>query len=149
MIVEEYVKSGKVQLLYEHFPALGYESVRAAVAAQCAADQNRFWQYHNHLFLIQAEAGQLDDEKLNIKRFGDDALKQVASDEGLDRASFDTCLDQDTHVQLVMDQQRRSRGLGISGTPGFLVNGTPIGSGAPATLDEWRRVLDNAIARLR
>ncbi len=144
-LVEEYVKTGKVQLQYEHFPGLGFESVLAANAAQCAADQNKFWQYHNLLFLTQAKAGQIDNEKVNVDRFSADNLKKFGSEVGVDRTAFDACIDNDTHATLVQDQQRRARSLGITGTPGFLINGTPIGSGAPATMEDWRRVLDNAL----
>ena len=143
-IVEEYVKTGKVQLIYEHFPGLGFESVRAAGAAQCAADQNLFWKYQNLLFLTQAKAGQLDNEKLQVDRFSDDNLKGYASRVGADRAKFDACVDSDTHITLVQDQQRRARSLGITGTPGFLINGQPFGAGAPGTLEGWRKLLDDA-----
>lgn len=147
-LVEEYVKTGKIQLIYEHFPGLGFESVRAAGASQCAADQNLFWQYHNLLFLTQAKAGQLDNEKLQVDRFSDDNLKGYASQVGADRAKFDACVDSDTHITLVQDQQRRARSLGITGTPGFLINGQPFGAGAPATLEGWRKLLDDALVQV-
>ena len=147
VLVEEYVKTGKVQIIYEHFPGLGFESVRAASASQCVADQNLFWKYHNLLFLTQAKAGQLDGEKVQANRFSDDKLKQYAAQVGADPAKYDACVSADTHAQLVQDQQRRARSLGITGTPGFLINGQPIGSGAPSTLDAWRKLLDDAVGQ--
>jgi protein-disulfide isomerase len=147
-LIEEYVKTGKMQITYEHFPGLGFESVRAAGAAQCAADQNLFWQYHNLLFLTQAKAGQLDNEKVQVDRFSEDNLKDYASQVGADRTKFDACVDADTHITLVQDQQRRARSLGITGTPGFLINGQPFGAGAPSTLDGWRKLLDDALTQI-
>jgi len=146
-IVEEYVKTGKVQLIYEHFPGLGFESVRAAAASQCVADQNLFWKYHNLLFLTQAKAGQLDSEKTQANRFSDDRLRQFAAEVGADPAKYNACVSADTHAQLVQDQQRKARSLGITGTPGFLINGQPIGSGAPASLESWRKLLDDAVGQ--
>ncbi len=137
-IIEEYVKPGKVQLEYQHLPILGAESVRAALASMCAADQNRFWPYHNKLFLVQAEAGQADDEKLNAGRFSDENLKKYAAEVGLDTAQFNQCLDSSQHLDEVTEQQRTASSFGIRGTPGFLINGQPLGAGTPADMDAWR-----------
>jgi protein-disulfide isomerase len=147
MIVEEYVKTGKVQLIYEHLPVLGFESVRAAVASQCAADQNKFWQYHNRIFLEQARKGQDRSETVNKGRLSDDALKGFATEVGLDRAKFDQCFDTNQYLQDVQDDQARARSLGIGGTPSFLINGQPVTTGAPGTLDGWRKLLDDAVAQ--
>ncbi|MBI5948593.1 MAG: thioredoxin domain-containing protein [Chloroflexi bacterium] len=142
VLIEEYVKTGKLQIIYNHLPLLGVESANAALASQCAADQDKFWQYHDELFLIQAKAGQIENEKKNVGRFSDAKLKDLASQLGLDRTKFDTCYDGKEHLDLVNNQQRTASSFGITGTPGFLINGSPLGSGAPATVDDWRKVLD-------
>mgnify|MGYP002682704142 FL=1 len=148
-IVAELVKSGKVQIEYRHLPILKNESVRAATASQCAADQEKFWQYHHKLFIVQAEAGQATSEKLNVGRFSDDNLKKYASELGLDTAKFNTCFDSNEHLELVTNQQREANQFGITGTPGFLVNGTPLGAGTPSGIEDWRQIVtnvENAIA---
>ncbi len=147
-LIEEYVKTGKLQIIYNHLPLLGVESFSAALASQCAADQNKFWQYHDELFLIQARAGQMEDEKKNVGRFSDAKLKDVASQLGLDRAKFDSCYDGKDHLDLINNQQRTAKSFGITGTPGFLLNGSPLGSGAPSTVDDWRKVLDQAYTQV-
>lgn len=142
-VINELVKSGKVQLEYRHLPILGNESVSSAIAAQCAADQDKFWQYHNRLFLIQAQAGQGTTEKTNVGRFSDDKLKQVATDLGLDRAKFDSCYDNRTPLDSILQQQRDANSFGITGTPGFLVNGQPLGAGTPNSIDDWKQIVTN------
>ncbi len=141
-IIEEFVKTGRVQLEYQNLPILGTESVRAALAGMCAADQNRFWEYHNKLFLVQAEAGQTSNEKLNVGRFSDENLKKYAAELGLDTARFNQCLDSSQHLDEVTEQQRTASSFGIRGTPGFLVNGQPLGAGTPANMDAWRSLFD-------
>ncbi len=143
-LIEEYVKTGKLQIIYNHLPLIGVESANAALASQCAADQNKFWQFHDELFLIQARAGQIEVEKKNVGRFSDAKLKDVASQLGLDRTKFDACYDGKEHLDLVNEQQRTAKSFGITGTPGFLLDGSPLGSGAPASVDDWRKVLDQA-----
>lgn len=148
-IINELVKAGKVQLEFRHLPILGAESVSAAIAAECAADQNKFWQYKSLLFLTQAKADQVGNEKTNVGRFSDDNLKQFAKDVGADSAQFDTCYDSREPLDLILQQQRDANSFGITGTPGFLVNGQPLGTGTPSTLDDWKQIVtnvENAIA---
>ncbi len=49
-VLQSYIDSGKVNLVYKHSAFLGQESVWAAQAAECAADQGKFWEYHDLLF---------------------------------------------------------------------------------------------------
>ncbi len=142
-VINELVKSGKVQLEFRHLPILGNESVASAIASQCAADQDKFWQYHNLLYLTQAKAGQGTVEKNNVGRFADDKLKQFATDIGLDRAKFDSCYDNRTPLDSILQQQREANSFGITGTPGFLVNGQPLGTGTPNSIDDWKQVVTN------
>jgi protein-disulfide isomerase len=48
-----YVQAGKVALVFEHLPNRGFDSLPAALAAQCTNDQGKFWQYHNLLYKNQ------------------------------------------------------------------------------------------------
>ena len=49
-IIEQYVITGKVRLVFRHFPFIGDESHQAALASMCAAEQNHFWEYGDLLF---------------------------------------------------------------------------------------------------
>ena len=144
MIVEEFVKTGKVRFEYKHYPILGADSVRGAQATQCAARQNQFWDFQNRLFLIQAEAGQLTGARNNVGRFSEDNLRDVASDLGLDVTQYDACMAGDEAFAEVSTHQEEARSFGLTGTPGFLINGFPLTSGNPANADAWRDVLEAA-----
>lgn len=146
-LVREYVETGKMQIIYRSLIRLGEESTQAAIASECAADQNKFWQYHNALFLAQAEAGQFPKEKVNVGRFSSPKLKETSSALGLDRAAFDKCLDDKATADRLTTDQREANTFGIGSTPGFALNGRSLGVGAPATLDDWRRILDEALAK--
>lgn len=150
LLVEEYVKTGKMQIIYNHLPILGKgESLQAAIASECAADQNKFWQYHNLLFTTEAKAGQADagNEQIDAGRFSNANLKQFASDVGIDRTAFDKCFDNSSDkVTLLAAESSQAKSFGIQGTPGFLINGSPIGTGTPATIDDWRKALDQFLS---
>ena len=47
ILQQEYIDTGKANFLYKHLAFLGPESVYAAEAAECAADQGKFWEYHD------------------------------------------------------------------------------------------------------
>jgi len=147
VIVDEFVKTGKVRLEFRQWPILGQESLNAAIASQCAAEQKKFWEYHKALFLIQAEAGQHIDEKLNVGRFTDQNLLTVAAKVGLDTDSWGSCYGAKSYLVLTQEDARAAQEAGLRGTPGFAVNGTAIT--APSTLDAWRKVLNDAIANAK
>jgi protein-disulfide isomerase len=146
-IIADYVVSGDVRLEFQHFPILGVESIAAAMAAECAQQQDRFWELHHELFLRQAEEGQVTDEKINVGRFADDALRGLASDAGLDLATYDVCVADRATLETVESMAVEARALGITGTPGVVFNGVPQ-EGAPSNFDGWRALLDAELARL-
>lgn len=144
-LIKEYVATGKMQITYKTFPLLGTESVKAGEAALCAADQNKFWPYKDKLFLVEAEAGQHSNEQRDVGRFSDANLKKYASDVGLDTAKFDSCYDSGKFADQVNSEYTEGKQLGISGTPGFVINGTPL-TGTPSSLDSWRQALNQIYA---
>ncbi|MGE5596919.1 MAG: DsbA family protein [Hyphomicrobiales bacterium] len=145
-IVEEYVRTGKVRFEFRNLPILGNESVLAAFGAECAAAQDRFWEFQQKLFLVQADAGQLTDEQVDVGRFAPDKLAAIAEELGLDRAAFETCLRAPETSTAVTGQVRTARDLGLRSTPSFLVNGQPLTQGYPPDIANWRKLLDQAIA---
>ncbi len=147
-IIDQYVKSGQVRLVFQNFPILGVESVAAGKAAECAQQQDMFWPLQNQLFLVQAKAGQDTNEKTNIGRFSDDALRGIAQGVGLDMEKYDSCYAADATLETVQNQAATARSFGLSGTPGFLFNGVPLSSGAPSEIDGWKSVIDEELQNL-
>ncbi|MCA9830519.1 MAG: thioredoxin domain-containing protein [Dehalococcoidia bacterium] len=145
MLIQDYVKTGKVLLQFRHYAILGPESQAAATAAICVANQDKFWPFHHRLFLLQAREGQLKDEVLNKGRFSDVALREIAAQVGADPAAYDACIADPATLQRLQADARDARWLGLRGTPGVVIDGHALG-GAPADEASFRRVLDAAIA---
>ena len=114
-LIEKYIASGKVQLTFIPFSFLGPESLQAAEAAYCAADQNKFWEFKEKIYLNQGaeNSGALSDA--NLERF--------ASQVKLDMTAFRQCFVSDKYAQQVQDDLATGKERGINGTPYFLVNG--------------------------
>nr|BAL58774.1 DsbA oxidoreductase [Candidatus Acetothermum autotrophicum] len=117
-IEEDYIKTGKVRLVYKNFAFLGQESVWAAEAAYCAAEQGGFWAYHDKLFANQRGENRGAFSKPNLVRF--------ARELGLKTEDFQICLDSGRYRQKVQDELREGQERGVNSTPSFIVNGELI-----------------------
>lgn len=141
-LMEDYVARGKVRLVYRYFP-LQQLTANAAIAAQCAAEQDRFWEYHKELFIAQAEATNGTGPALTVA-FAPVSLRDLAAELGLDAGAFDTCLTGDSAVATVTEDYRAGQDLGLRGTPSFVVNGQVL-TGNPEKYEDWKQLLDGLI----
>jgi protein-disulfide isomerase len=113
-IVKTYVATGKVLFTYTPYSFLGQESVKAAEAAYCAADQGKFWEYHDLIFSNQSGE--------NKGAFSRNLFVSMANDLKLDSTAFQTCIDNNTNAKKVQDNLAYGKSKNVSGTPYFLVN---------------------------
>jgi len=117
-IFSKYVEQGKVYLGFVHLAILGEESVQAALASECAAEQQKFWEYHELLF-AQREGGKNPD-------YSTENLIALAQELKLDVPSFSECLKSGRYTSSVLQQTQFARQLGLSSTPSFVINGKVI-----------------------
>lgn len=118
-IAEQYVADGQVYFVFNSVGALlGHpNSVPAAEAAYCAAEQSRFWEYHDLLFANQTAL--FANLNKNIER----ALLDFAASLELDLDRFQTCLDQHATLKQVQADQEAAFQTAIVETPSFTING--------------------------
>jgi protein-disulfide isomerase len=123
-IVANFVATGKLKLVYHDFlviDATGTESVDAANAARCAADQGLFWPYHDWLFTNQYSE--------NSGAYTKDRLKTIGQMMGIkDVATFNSCVDNGTHNTEIKNEQSQVSSS-WQGTPTLIVDGgSPLSS---------------------
>jgi protein-disulfide isomerase len=112
-INDDFIKTGKVKLVFKDFPLNGPDSILAAEAAYCAEDQEKYWQYHNELYKNWG------GEKTGwITR---DSLDRFAVTVDLDLDKFNTCLDEHKYKNRVITHHEFGKEIGINATPSFLV----------------------------
>lgn len=134
-LIQEYVNTGKVNIVYKHLAFLGPESAWSAVASECAADQGKFWQYHDYLF--EHQAGE------NEGAFNKDKLIGFGKELGLEMIRFEKCVQNDETLDRVRADTAEGQKYGVSSTPTFFVNGTPlVGLRSP---DEFKQLIDKAL----
>ena len=106
---EKFVRTGKVELIFLDLPLdMQSNAFKAAQAAACAGDQQKFWEMYHQLFSNQRE---LAPEKLPGH------ARQV----GLDVDAFQKCLASGRHDEGIRQDVRTAGTLGISGTPAYLI----------------------------
>ncbi len=122
----------KVRLVYLDFPlSMHPHSMDAAMGARCAADQGKFWPFHDLLFADQSKLAP-DDLKADAKKLG------------LDTAKFDACLDQAKYRGEISADLAQGQALGVDGTPAFFINGRPLSGAVP--LSGFASIIDDELS---
>lgn len=114
-IAQEYIDTGKANLVFVDMAFLGKDSPIAAQAAYCAEEQGKFWEYHDLLY--QSQQG-IDDGWANSER-----LQALAFSLGLDMELFDSCMDSKKYQKRVQHNVGEARKHGTTGTPTFIIVG--------------------------
>jgi len=115
-IFEEYVMTGKVNIIFKDYTIIGEDSVRAAHAAHCAGEQGKFWQFHNILFDNWDGENNGWAAQENIIRF--------AEQTELNMNEFIDCNVDKRYEQKIASSNTDAQTLGITGTPAFYVIST-------------------------
>jgi protein-disulfide isomerase len=132
-IEKEYVAAGKVRLEFKHFIVHGEAAALAAGAAECASEQDAFWEYHDLLFANQ--------DSLDVA-----SLKTYAEEVGMDTGKFNACLDSQGYVDKLAADVAEARQRGVNATPTFFVGQTQVVGAQPYS--EFKTTIENELARL-
>lgn len=110
----------KVVIAFRHFILRGDNSAMpAALAAECAAEQGKFWEMRDKL---------ADNE---TRRMGAERFKINAAELGLDAGKFNKCADGEKYADKINNQISESESFGVVGTPTIFVNGEQIVGAVP------------------
>jgi protein-disulfide isomerase len=107
----------RIAFYFKHYPLVAGHpyAFRAALAAECANDQGKFWEYHDMLFANQNVNGS--------PKFNPDDLIGYARSLGLKEADFTACLNSRAKEKIVRADMADGDKRGIQGTPTFFING--------------------------
>ena len=144
VLLENYIDTGKVRLVYRDFPIQGIHpnALPAAMAADCSHEQGKYWEYHDKLFENQNQWNRLDTTSL-IAIFNQYAL---AID--LDQEQFDDCITSGKYLNEIQHDLSDGREYGVSGTPGFFIGNDKIGfielKGAQP-FENFKKIIDSQL----
>lgn len=140
LIVENYVNTGKVKVIFKDFTIYGKDSANGAMATHCAAEQNRFWEMHDLMYQNQ--------QAVNSGWLSVDNIRKFASGIGLDMQQFNACFDSKRYAQKVIENFDEGRSVGVNGTPTFIIinnNGQTVTIPGAQPFETFKRVLDKML----
>lgn len=123
----------QVKLVYRDYPILGPNSLSAALAAECAHDQDAFWGFHDRLYA----------DPSNLTR---DAFIAYATELELELDQFAQCYDDQVHRDAVVQDYNDGQALGVGGTPTFFINGKILVGAQP--YDQFVSVIEAELDEL-
>ena len=107
LILQKYNK--QINYKFVHFG--GHKNtIKAALASECAKEQGKFWTYHDLLFE-------------NQNSFSDKRFKQIAEQLNLNKIQFNDCYDTQKYMDKVKSDFELAQTSGISATPTYILNG--------------------------
>jgi protein-disulfide isomerase len=107
--------NGKVRLVHKDLPldSIHPQARQAAEAARCAGDEGKYWHFHDKLYASSPKIATAD-------------LNSYAKEVGLNQELFEKCLSGGKYKASVQKDLNDGTVLGLTGTPGFFVNGREI-----------------------
>ena len=143
LVVENYVATGKARYVFRHYPFLDdrsttKESDQAANASMCAAEQGKFWEYHDFLFA--------NWNSENAGAYSDKRLVAFAEALGLDMDNFNACFNQNRYKDDIQRDFAEGTQKGVTGTPSVYVNGQIIRPGFVPSYDDIAQAVEAALA---
>jgi predicted DsbA family dithiol-disulfide isomerase len=130
-LLERY--DGTIRHVFKNLPLPMHPQAQlAAEAALCAQDQGTFWKFHDWLFE-------------NQKTMNHDTMVAAAGELGMNVDTFTACIDGGTHSEQVRADVNEARGFGITGTPGFLINGRVLTGAQP--VEQFEVIINEELDR--
>jgi protein-disulfide isomerase len=122
-----------VQIAFKHFPLNFHpNAMPAAIAAEAAKDQGKFWEMHDKLF-----ANQQNLDRPNLEKY--------AQEIGLDMGKFKAALDASKGKDVVEANMKEGQQFGVRGTPSFFINGRFFRGAQP--YDSFKTVIDEEVKK--
>ncbi len=123
----------KVRIVFRDMPLPSHpRALPASLAAHCANEQGKFWEYHNTLFQNQAKLEDTD-------------LKGYAKTLGMDDKKFGECFETKRHQATIDKSRKEAEQLGIQATPSFIINGALLQGAQP--FEKFKEKIDRGTGK--
>ena len=114
--LDSLVREKKANVRYHVLSFLGDESVRAANASFCAADEGQFLDFHKAIYAVQSPLE-------NSGFWSNETLVNMGKKIGLTSTTFEICVTEGSKVDLVQANYDSMSKFGVQGTPTVFING--------------------------
>ncbi len=131
-IIDNYVNSGKVKLIYRYYPGHG-TGEGAMKILYCANEQGKFWGLHKAIADNQSIVADV------VK------VKNLASGIGADISKIDKCLESGKYDSKIIADTNKGSQSGVNGTPAFFIN--KISKSGAQSFSEFKKVIDSLLKK--
>lgn len=114
--IESLIREKKATVRFHVLSFLGDESVRAANASFCAADEGQYLDFHKALYTVQSPLE-------NSGFWSNDTLVKIGKKIGITSTAFESCVTKGSKVDLVQANYDSMAKFGVKGTPTIFING--------------------------
>jgi protein-disulfide isomerase len=123
-----------VKVVFKHYPlSFHKKALPAALASLAAAEQGKFWEYHDELFLNQSS---LSNQK----------YMEIAQGIGLDQTKFSKDFLRPSLRRKIELDLADGKKAGVTGTPTIFVNGRRLSKRNYAVL---KKMIDEELKRIK
>ncbi len=130
-VMETY--AGKVRFVHQEYPLNFHpRAFAASLAARCADEQGRFWDFHRNLML---SPGSFEDADIQAR----------ATTLGMDAPRLATCMASGKYDEVVKQSQTAGLAVGVNSTPTFFINGRRVTGARP--FETFKEVIDDELGR--
>ena len=110
LLVDQYIDTGKVHFVYRSMGGwISPQSLLAIEASYCAGDENKFWEFHDLVFMNQTAT------------FNNSLMKEFAKQLSLDETAFNSCISTGKYKEISNQDAADGKALGVEGTPTFIL----------------------------
>ncbi|MBI5401651.1 DsbA family protein [Candidatus Wolfebacteria bacterium] len=133
LIRKNYVETGKAKMVFKPLAFLGEESINAALAAICAKDQGKFWDFHDALYNAESNEMAKGIQSENNGNLNPDLFKKIASNLKMDVNQFISCFDSKKYENVLSENSQAAETAmnGRVSTPTIFINGQMIQGAQP------------------
>lgn len=139
---EEYIDKGLVKLVFRHYPLppeLHPAARPLAEAAECANEQDKFWEFHDATFTDQARQG---DGTIPVP---DEDITQTAAALGLDMNKFNDCFTTSKYTKNIDTDMADGQKVNVTSTPTFYINGQIVVGAVPYST--FKTIIDQQLKK--
>ena len=112
-IIKNYVKTGKVKMIFKDYNIIGPDSINASHGAHCANEQGLFWEYHDTLYSNWTGENNGWASPRNLTIFAEEV--------NADMDKWAQCMNEKSHSITINESNNDARTLELTGTPAFFV----------------------------
>lgn len=135
----DFIQTGKAKMVFKTLAFIGPESTAAGLAAYCAQQQGKFWEFHDAIYAHNQSLEDAGKQSENSGTLTKSFFVQTAQSLGMDVNKFTTCYDNKDGQAQMAQYSQDMQAAGVQGTPTIFIDGTQIQN--PFDISQYQAII--------